>query len=102
MVGSNGGGHGVGFNTTATIMYGHIEQYHHIAKHLLRIRDLQAKTSGFTELLFCPLFIWRLLYLKGKARKGPTFGKQCSSTLSLDWCYITYSGIYDALDEAEP
>lgn len=66
--------HGVGFNTTATIMYGHIEQYHHIAKHLLRIRDLQAKTSGFTEFVILPFIHMEApLYLKGKARKGPTF-----------------------------
>ena len=66
--------HGVGFNTTATIMYGHIEQYHHIAKHLLRVRDLQAKTSGFTEFVILPFIHMEApLYLKGKARKGPTF-----------------------------
>jgi len=66
--------HGVGFNTTATIMYGHIEQYHHIARHLLRIRDLQAKTGGFTEFVILPFIHMEApLYLKGRARKGPTF-----------------------------
>ena len=66
--------HGAGFNTTATIMYGHIEQYHHIARHLLRVRDLQAKTGGFTEFVILPFIHMEApLYLKGKARKGPTF-----------------------------
>ena len=51
--------HSVGFNTTATIMYGHIEQYEHIARHLLRIRDLQEETGGFTEFGILPLFTWK-------------------------------------------
>ncbi len=66
--------HGQGFNTTATIMYGHIEQYEHVAKHLLRIRALQAKTGGFTEFVILPFIHMEApMYLKGKARKGPTF-----------------------------
>lgn len=66
--------HGVGFNTTATIMYGHIEQYHHVARHLLRIRDLQVKTGGFTEFVILPFIHMEApMYLKGGARKGPTF-----------------------------
>ena len=66
--------HVVGFNTTATVMYGHIDGPEHWGRHLKRIRDLQEKTGGFTE--FVPLpFVHREapLYLKGKARKGPTF-----------------------------
>ncbi|XOV87516.1 MAG: 5-amino-6-(D-ribitylamino)uracil--L-tyrosine 4-hydroxyphenyl transferase CofH [Pseudomonadota bacterium] len=66
--------HGQGFNTTATIMYGHIEQYEHVAKHLLRVRALQAKTGGFTEFVILPFIHMEApMYLKGKARKGPTF-----------------------------
>lgn len=66
--------HGVGFNTTATIMYGHIEQYQHIARHLIRVRDLQAKTGGFTEFVILPfIHMESPIYLKGRARKGPTF-----------------------------
>ena len=66
--------HGAGFNTTATIMYGHIERYHHVARHLLRVRDLQAKTGGFTEFVILPFIHMEApLYLKGRARKGPTF-----------------------------
>jgi FO synthase len=66
--------HKAGFNTTATIMYGHIEQYKHIARHLLRIRDLQEKTGGFTEFVILPfIHMESPIYLKGNARKGPTF-----------------------------
>lgn len=66
--------HKVGFKTTATIMYGHIERYDHWAKHLLRIRQQQEKTGGFTEFVPLPFVHMEApLYLKGKARKGPTF-----------------------------
>ncbi len=66
--------HGQGFNTTATIMYGHLEQYHHVAKHLLRVRRLQVKTAGFTEFVILPfIHMESPVYLKGRARKGPTF-----------------------------
>ena len=66
--------HHVGFNTTATIMYGHVERVEHWARHLIRIRDLQAKTKGFTEFVPLPFVHMEApLYLKGRARKGPTF-----------------------------
>ncbi len=66
--------HGVGFQTTATIMYGHVEQAQHWARHLLRVRDLQAETGGFTEFVPLPFVHMEApMYLKGKARKGPTF-----------------------------
>jgi FO synthase len=66
--------HDVGLNSTATIMFGHIDGYRHWARHLLRIRDLQARTGGFTE--FVPLAFVHMeapIYLRGQARKGPTF-----------------------------
>ena len=66
--------HEVGFRTTATIMYGHVDGYVHWARHLLRLRALQADTGGFTE--FVPLPFEHMeapIYLKGRARRGPTF-----------------------------
>jgi FO synthase len=66
--------HSVGFKTTATIMYGHVEQPVHWARHLMRIRDLQKETGGFTEFVPLPFVHMEApMYLKGKARKGPTF-----------------------------
>jgi FO synthase len=66
--------HSVGFNTTATIMYGHVEKSYHWARHLIRIRDLQKRTGGFTEFVPLPFVHMEApMYLKGKARKGPTF-----------------------------
>ena len=45
--------HGLGLRSTATIMFGHVEQPLYWARHLLRIRTLQEETGGFTE--FIPL-----------------------------------------------
>ena len=66
--------HRVGFRTTATIMYGHIDRPRHWARHLARIRALQARTGGFTEFVPLPFVHMEApIYLKGKARRGPTF-----------------------------
>jgi FO synthase len=66
--------HRVGFKTTATIMYGHIESPRHWASHLLRVRELQARTGGFTEFVPLPYVPMEApMYLKGRSRRGPTF-----------------------------
>jgi FO synthase len=66
--------HQQGFKTTSTIMYGHVEGYEHWARHLNRVRTLQEKTGGITEFVPLPFVASEApLYLKGKARKGPTY-----------------------------
>lgn len=66
--------HEAGFRTTATIMYGHIDQPRHWAHHLLRIRELQQRTGGFTEFVPLPFVHMEApMYRKGKSRKGPSF-----------------------------
>jgi FO synthase len=66
--------HRTGFKTTATIMYGHVDHYRHWARHLLRLRALQAETGGFTEFVPLPFVHMEApIYLKGRARRGPTF-----------------------------
>jgi FO synthase len=66
--------HRVGFRTTATIMFGHVDHYQHWARHLLRIRALQARTNGFTEFVPLPFVHMEApMYRKGIARKGPTY-----------------------------
>jgi FO synthase len=66
--------HGLGFRTTATIMFGHIERYEHWARHLIRVRDLQMETGGFTEFVPLPFVHMEApIYLKGRSRPGPTF-----------------------------
>lgn len=66
--------HRVGLRSTATIMFGHVDQLSQWAKHLLRIRDLQARTGGFTEFVPLPFIHMEApLYRKGLARPGPTW-----------------------------
>src|SRR5215210_2106302 len=65
--------HRVGLRSTTTIMFGHVERPVHWARHLLRLRDQQRATGGFTE--FVPLPFVHLeapIYLAGRSRKGPT------------------------------
>ncbi len=66
--------HGVGLRATTTIMYGHVDHYEHWARHLLRIRALQARTGGFTEFVPLPFVPMETpIYLKGCARRGATW-----------------------------
>ncbi|WP_150303684.1 5-amino-6-(D-ribitylamino)uracil--L-tyrosine 4-hydroxyphenyl transferase CofH [Pseudomonas saliphila] len=65
--------HQVGIRSTATLMFGHVEEPKHWARHLLRVRELQAETGGFTEFVPLPFVhmespIWH----RGQARSGPT------------------------------
>ncbi|MEE9511453.1 MAG: 5-amino-6-(D-ribitylamino)uracil--L-tyrosine 4-hydroxyphenyl transferase CofH [Nitrosopumilaceae archaeon] len=45
--------HKMGINTTATMMFGHIESPYDRVQHLAKIREIQKETGGFTE--FVPL-----------------------------------------------
>ncbi|MBX9698298.1 MAG: 5-amino-6-(D-ribitylamino)uracil--L-tyrosine 4-hydroxyphenyl transferase CofH, partial [Acetobacteraceae bacterium] len=66
--------HRIGLRTTSTIMFGHVEGPRHWARHLLRLRAAQAETGGFTEFVPLPFVHMEApMYLKGRARKGPTF-----------------------------
>ncbi len=66
--------HRVGFKTTSTIMYGHIDQPRNWARHLVALRDLQRRTGGITEFVPLPFVHMEApIYLKGRARQGPTF-----------------------------
>ena len=40
--------HEVGFKSSATMMYGHVETYEDRIMHLNALRELQDRTSGFT------------------------------------------------------
>jgi FO synthase len=66
--------HSVGLRSNITIMFGAVEGVDSWATHLLRTRALQVETGGFTE--FVPLPFVHMatpIFLKGRARKGPTF-----------------------------
>ena len=68
--------HRVGLRSNVTAMFGHVEGPQHWARHLLRAREQQQRTRGFTEFVPLPFVhmeapIWR----QGRARSGPTFGE---------------------------
>jgi FO synthase len=66
--------HGLGLRSTATVMFGHVDHPRHWARHLLRVRELQASTGGFTEFVPLPFVHMETpIYLKGGARRGPTW-----------------------------
>jgi cyclic dehypoxanthinyl futalosine synthase len=43
--------HRLGLRTTATMMFGHVEEPRDIVDHLVRISDLQDRTGGFTAFI---------------------------------------------------
>jgi len=66
--------HSVGLRSNITIMFGAVEGVDSWATHLLRTRELQIETGGFTE--FVPLPFVHMatpIFLQGRARRGPTF-----------------------------
>jgi len=85
--------HSVGLRSNITIMFGSVEQPVHWARHIVRTRDLQAETGGFTE--FVPLPFVHMatpLYLQGRARRGPTFRE---AVLMHAVPRIAYHGLID-------
>jgi len=66
--------HEVGLRSNVTIMFGAVEQPRSWARHLVRTRELQRETGGFTE--FVPLPFVHMatpIYLQKRSRRGPTF-----------------------------
>jgi len=66
--------HRVGLRSNVTIMFGAVEHPRSWARHLIRTRELQHETGGFTE--FVPLPFVHMatpIYLQRRARRGPTF-----------------------------
>jgi FO synthase len=83
--------HSVGLRSNITIMFGSVERPVHWARHLLRTRDLQKETGGFTE--FVPLPFVHMaapIYLKRGARRGPTWRE---SVLMHAVARIAYRGL---------
>jgi FO synthase len=65
--------HGLGLSTTATIMFGHVDRYHHWAIHLLRLLEIQQRTGGITEFVPLPFVAAEApIYRRGQSRQGPT------------------------------
>ena len=66
--------HAVGLHSNITIMFGAVEGVESWVTHLMRTRELQKETGGFTE--FVPLPFVHMatpIFLRGRSRRGPTF-----------------------------
>jgi cyclic dehypoxanthinyl futalosine synthase len=66
--------HRQGLNTSATMMFGSVEAPESIARHLLRIRDLQEETGGFAS--FIP---WTFQPGNTALSADPGFGKSAAA-----------------------
>jgi FO synthase len=65
--------HEIGLRSTTTIMFGHVESPRSWARHLLRLRDQQRRSGGFTEFVPLPFVHMEApIYLQGRSRRGPT------------------------------
>jgi len=68
--------HRLGLRSNNTIMFGHVEGPRSWARHLVRVREQQQRSGGFTEFVPLPFVHMEApMYLKGLARRGPTFGE---------------------------
>jgi FO synthase len=68
--------HAVGLRSNVTMMFGHVEGPRSCARHLLRAREQQQRSGGFTEFVPLPFVHMEApIALKGQARHGPTFGE---------------------------
>jgi FO synthase len=85
--------HRVGLRSNITIMFGAIETPESWVTHLIRTRELQQRTGGFTE--FVPLPFVHMaapIYLAGNARRGPSFRE---AVLMHAVGRIAYHGLID-------
>jgi len=68
--------HRAGLRSNVTMMFGHVETPRSWARHLLRARDQQRRSGGFTEFVPLPFVHMEApMWLRGRARSGPTFGE---------------------------
>ena len=68
--------HRRGLRSNVTIMFGHVETPRSWARHLVRAREQQRRSGGFTEFVPLPFVHMEApMWLRGRARSGPTFGE---------------------------
>ncbi len=85
--------HRLGLKSTATIMYGHVEQPVHWARHLLQLRAHQLEYGGFTEFVPLPFVALEApIFLHGQSRKGPTWRE---AVLMHAVARIVFHGVID-------
>lgn len=66
--------HSLGIKSTATIMFGHIDDLQSWVNHFELLKKIQLKTSGFTEVVPLPfVHMGSPIFLQGKSMPGPTW-----------------------------
>ena len=92
--------HKVGLTSNVTIMFGAVENPTHWAKHIVRTRDLQKETGGFTEFVTLPfVHMASPIYLRRRARRGPTYRE---TLLMHAVARIAYHGWIDNIQASWP
>ena len=92
--------HRVGLTSNVTIMFGAVEQPIHWARHIVRTRELQKETGGFTEFVTLPfVHMASPIYLRRRARRGPTFRE---TLLMHSVARIAYHGWIDNIQASWP
>ena len=85
--------HQAGLRSNITIMFGSVEHPVSWAKHIVRTRELQKETGGFTEFVGLPfVHMASPIYLQHKSRRGPTFRE---TVLMHAIARIAYHGLID-------
>jgi FO synthase len=85
--------HRVGLHSNITIMFGSIEEPTSWVEHMIRTRDLQKETGGFTEFIPLPfVHMASPIYLQKRSRRGPTFRE---TVLMHAIGRIVYHGLID-------
>ena len=85
--------HDLGLGSNVTMMFGSIEHPESWARHLVRTRELQEITGGFTEFVGLPfVHMASPIYLQHRARRGPTFRE---TLLVHAIARIAYHGLID-------
>ena len=92
--------HRVGLTSNVTIMFGAVEQPVHWARHIVRTRELQKETGGFTEFVTLPfVHMASPIYLRRRARRGPTYRE---TLLMHAVARIAYHGHIDNIQASWP
>jgi len=103
--------HRVGLRSNVTLMFGHVERPEHVARHLIRAREQQRRSGGFTEFVPLPFVHMEApMYLQGRARRGPTYGETLLAhavarlalhphitNIQASWVKLGPAGVRDAL-----
>jgi FO synthase len=103
--------HGLGLRSTATMMFGHVDEPRDWAEHLLKLRRLQEDTGGFTEFVPLPFVASGApMARRGESRHGPTLREamlvhavsrlvlgHCIANIQVSWVKMGRGGALDCL-----